>query len=222
MSKPLAFALALTLLLAGGLLHGLYAERWVESDELRQAVERVAAAPHKVGDWTGKDLEADPVEFERAGARGYWMRAYTNHRTGASVLVILMTGRAGKMAVHTPEVCYRGAGYDLLGAPAAYPVRTDLAEPLGTFWTARFGKKAGVATDLRLFWAWAGPETWTAADNPRWQFRGAPFLYKLYVSHDGAGPAGARLDADPGTDFLRQFLPELNGQLFSPSPKGVI
>lgn len=224
MTKVLAFGTALTLLLAGGLLHGLYAERWAESEELRQAAARLDAVPLRVGDWAGRPLEGDPVEFERAGARGYWVRSYTNPRTGAAMLAILMVGRAGKMAVHTPEVCYRGAGYDLATAPAAVPVRSDVGDPLGALWTARFVKQAGRSSDLRLFWGWTAGGPWQAAENPRRQFLGAPLLYKLYVSYDGAGAAEAAspgLDGDPGVDFLRQLLPALDARLFPTAAGGV-
>ena len=222
MRKSVALTIALAALLGSGVLHGLYAERWAESDALRDAVARVPDVPHRIGDWTGKDLETDPVEFERAGARGHWMRHYTHARTGQTMLVILMAGRAGKMAVHTPEVCYRGAGYELMGAPTATPVRSDLGEPFGNLWTARFAKQSGRSSDLRLLWGWSPGTAWEAADNPRWQFRGAPFLYKLYVSQETAGTsAGGAPDGDPGVEFLKEFLPVLNARLFPPSPGGV-
>ena len=59
---------------------------------------------------------------------------------------------------------------------------------------------------------------WQASANPRWEFGGAPFLYKLYVSHDAPGSATAAADAVQ--DFFRQFLPELQQTLVDKSAGG--
>ncbi len=208
MTRTHATVVALLLLLAGGLLHGLCAERWTPSPLLEEAVARVAQVPLEIGDWQGK-AESDDVEsFDMAGARGYWTRIYTHRRSGTRVLVILMCGRPGRMAVHTPEVCYRGAGYDMPDDATRQPLETG-----GAFWTAIFSKPADMNSGLRLFWAWSTDGTWEAPANPRWQFRGQPFLYKLYVAHDlagaDAGPAG-----DAGAEFLRPLLPALQQALF--------
>jgi hypothetical protein len=122
------------------------------------------------------------------------------------VLAILMCGRAGKMAVHTPDVCYRGAGYDVGGDASAFKLDG------GQFWTARFTKKAaGKSSSLRLYWAWNSRAAWEAPTSPRWHFRGESFLYKLYVSHEMTH--GTR-DADVTAEFLKEFVPQLNGTLF--------
>ena len=93
-------------LLASGLVCHLLAK---DSAALDDAAARIALVPKMIGDWHGHDEEPDDRSFEQAGAKGYWMRSYVNQRTKASVLAILMCGRPGKMSVHTPEVCYRGA-----------------------------------------------------------------------------------------------------------------
>src|SRR5207249_7919375 len=139
-----------------------------------QAVARMPRVPHTLGDWQARDLEPDDRAFEQAGARGYWMRSYIHGRDRHAVLVVLMCGRAGRMAVHTPDICYQGAGYDMYDTPAQRAIRDDLGENLGTFWTARFAKPGGVGTDLRLYWAWKGQGDWQAPANPRWEFRGEP------------------------------------------------
>ena len=45
MSRPLAVVFGLALLLAGGLAHGLYAERWQSSTDLEAAVATIAKVP---------------------------------------------------------------------------------------------------------------------------------------------------------------------------------
>lgn len=206
LTRWLAAGLALTLLVAAGSLHGLWAGRWHSSPELFEAAARVAQVPLHVGEWTGQALEGDAASFQQAGALGYWMRTYTDPRSQRSLLVILMCGRAARMAVHTPEICYRGAGYDMLDDPESRAFDAADAGMPDRFWTARFTKPIERGSGLRLYWAWSNGGVWQAAEHPRWEFRREPFLYKLYLSEtyvpgDGAGPIAPQ--------FLQEFLPTL-------------
>jgi hypothetical protein len=71
---------------------------------------------------------------------------------------------------------------------------------------------------LRIFWSWNAGGVWLAPEgDARWTFRGAPFLYKLYVAHEVAGPAGPP-DRDPCAALLTSLLPQLQETLF-PSHK---
>jgi Protein of unknown function (DUF3485) len=209
--RILAFFAALAMLLASGVLYHLLAK---DSDQLDPAAERVALVPMAIGDWQGHDQAVDRESFEQAGAKSYWMRSYVKSRTGESILVILMCGRAGKMSVHTPEVCYRGAGYELYDQPAACAIQSD-----ASFWSAQFTKKTPTPMHLRLYWAWNAHGVWEASTSPRWQFRGAPFLYKLYISRDNSRQPGVAPSADVAVQFMREFLPVLDETLFSPLPK---
>jgi hypothetical protein len=203
---------ALTLLVAAGTVHGLWSDRWRPSDALEAAAARLEQVPIDIGDWQGKDVESDAAAFAQAGARAYWTRAYTHRYSGGTVLAILMCGRSGRMAVHTPEICYRGAGYDLVGTPAPVVVRDEDEAEAGTLWSARFAKQAGTLSDLRLYWGWNGGGDWRAPANPRWEFRGRPYLYKLYVSQEITDPSEANATAD----FVRQLLPVLKEVLAEP------
>jgi hypothetical protein len=214
-SRNTAFLVALALLLASGVLYHVLAK---DSAQLDPAAERVALVPSVIGDWQGTDEAADRESFEQAGAKGYWMRAYVNARTKESVLVILMCGRPGKMSVHTPEVCYRGAGFDLHDEPTTCSLRTSAGAELGSFWTAQFTKKGDRPTSLRLYWAWNARGVWEASPSPRWQFRGEPFLYKLYVSHDMSRQQGVAPGADVTARFMREFVPVLERTLFEQAP----
>src|SRR5579864_1510783 len=125
MTRLLPWLTTMTLLLSVGLVHGLWSERWQSSEALATACARVGDVPLEIGDWQGKDVMVDTEAFAQAGARSYWARSYTHQHDGSTVLAILMCGRAGRMAVHMPEVCYRGAGYDLWEAPARTVIRDE-------------------------------------------------------------------------------------------------
>jgi Protein of unknown function (DUF3485) len=209
-SRNRAILAALAMLLLSGVLYAALAQ---DSAQLDAAAERVALVPTTVGDWRGTDQETEREAFEQAGAKGYWMREYVNSRSKETVLVILMCGRTGKMSVHTPEVCYRGAGFEMRDQPASCSIRGADAE-LGSFWTAQFTKKGDRPANLRLYWAWNAQGQWDASPAPRWQFRGSPFLYKLYVSHDMGRQQSVAPGADVTAQFMREFLPVVETTLF--------
>ena len=208
MTRLVTVAFALAVLMISGLVHGFWAGRWNPSMVLQEAAARVDNVPLEIGDWKAHAEDADPGAFFQAGALSYWARSYVNPRKNTTLYVILMCGRAGRMAVHTPEVCYRGAGYEIGREPETWPVQSAAGQELGTLWTARFSKGTA-GSDLRLYWGWNAGGLWQAPSNPRWQFGGEPFLYKLYLSHAATGNTLA------AQDFMGVFLPQLRKALLA-------
>jgi len=216
-----AFATSLAILLVTGWVHGQWSGRWQSEDSLLAAVARVEEVPMEIGDWKAEAEESDRSAFFQTGARGYWTRKYTHASSKHSLLVILMCGRAGRMSVHTPEVCYQGAGYKLAGMPEPWTVQWQASvadapgspeivhESSGSFWTAQFRKDAGFSGNLRLFWSWNNRGTWQALSSPRWETRGEKFLYKMYISHETVGS-----DTHLAQEFMQEFLPVLQKTLF--------
>jgi hypothetical protein len=216
MRRYLPILSGLALLLLGGLVHGVWTGRWGGSEALNAAAARVDSVPLAVGEWQGKSLAADAEAFAQAGARSYWVRQYANERTQGTVTALLMCGAWGKIAVHTPEICYQGAGYDMVSEPVRQRVDVQGGPP-AEFWTARFRKPGpGGATALRIFWGWGAGENWSAPDRPRWTFAGSPFLYKLYIVRDVTDDTAAD-ELARSLEFLPAFLPEVRKAL-SPSP----
>src|SRR4051812_26867673 len=107
--RPLPLIAAFLVLLASGLVHGFWTQRWQSSQALDAAVGRLYSVPLETARWKGTAVEVDPEPYQQARALGYWMRRYTKDGVSGSVTVILMCGRAGHMSVHTPDICYRGA-----------------------------------------------------------------------------------------------------------------
>ncbi len=209
MRRALPLLTGLALLGAAAVVHGVWTGRWQGTRALEEAAARVPAVPLAFGDWQGEDRPPDDEAFRAAGAKTYWVRTYRDRRTGEGVTALLMCGPAGRMGVHTPEICYGAAGFDAGGA-----VREEVGP--ARFWTARF-RKPGPAGDsaLRIHWGWSAGGPWRAPENPRWAFFGEPFLYKLYVVRDVSAddePA----DREASSRFLQALLPELRKTLLSP------
>lgn len=217
--RTAALAIAVLLLAGGGIVHGLYSDRWGTSETLNHAIARVPLVPLQVGDWMGEVHESSAEEFDQAGALAYWTRTY--RKEGKEILVILMAGRAGRMSIHTPEVCYRGAGYEIYGKPSQHVARGVENSELGNFWSANFLRSGPNASEQQLYWSWNAGSGWKAPTNPRWEFAGQPALYKLYVSQSvvGGSSANSLASAKVMADFLKQFVPAANAALLGKAEK---
>jgi hypothetical protein len=212
--RPWPLLAAFAALLVSGLVHGFWTQRWHTAEALDGAVQRLYAVPLKAGSWQATAIEVDPEPFKQARAVGYWMRRYTKDDSAEAVSVILMCGRAGHMAVHTPDICYRGAGYEMVGEPTKYRMP---GQGNFEFWTANFRQAKAAGADLEIYWTWRADDSWLAPTSPRLTFGGQPYLFKLYLVRERAGdaPQGAVM-----AQFLTHLMPELEGALFSPRTLG--
>lgn len=212
--RALPFATALVLVVAAGLAHGRLIQRWSRSHAVEAAAARLGRVPMILGDWQGQPQEMDREQLTMAEIVGYVVRHYEGRRK-APVTILLVCGRPGPISVHTPDICYAGAGYEAMGPPSqqSLPVGSE-GRPV-EFRHAVFRKRnAPVPTYLRILWSWSSAGTWEAPDNPRLRFAPRPYLYKLYVIREMT-TAEERLEDDPSLEFLRTLLPELERALFS-------
>jgi hypothetical protein len=199
------------LIVAFGVAEGVWTNRWSWLDGPEQASAKLARVPGTVGDWEGRDQELDARQIARAEISGYLMRKYTHKATGQAVQVLLVCGRPGPTSLHSPDICYAGAGYGQVG-PLVAQVVEGTGAPAG-FWMGRFDKLGPQPESLRIYWAWNATGAWSASTNPRWDFAHHRFLYKLYVVRP-LSRADEPLADDPTPEFMRVFLPEVQKCLF--------
>jgi hypothetical protein len=203
-------------LVAAGLVHGFWTDRWATSVDTTEAATLLDSIPLQIGDWEGEEIEVKPGQAG-PGVAGCVQRKYFNRARGVSVVVALVNGRPGPVSTHTPEVCYGASGYTVGDRRA---VRLDTKAASGQFWTADAVRvRATEETKLRLYWAWNGSEGWVASTDAREQFPRFrfPILHKLYVLRDISGPgdgAGREGEVEPCEAFLHAFLPQLERTLF--------
>jgi exosortase len=217
MPKFMLAVTAILILLSSGIVHGLWTNRWNISRDIELAVSRLDQVPMVIGDWQGRNQSVEPRELTAAGLDGLIMRNYQNSRTGKSATIVLVCGRPGPVSVHSPEVCYPGAGFVMAQTqPVQTPVDTDARRD--EFLQADFeNSEVFPPQRLRLYWSWNATGLWRAPENPRLAFASAPVLYKLYL----IGRTGEVLGASAnGTDleFLHEFLPEVDKTLFPAAP----
>ncbi|AMV27727.1 hypothetical protein VT84_25220 [Gemmata sp. SH-PL17] len=200
---------------AAGAVHGIQTDRWGTSPHLERAIERLPQVPPNVGDWNGTDVPLEANDMARAGIRGWAFRVYKNSQTREEVSVLLVCGRGGPISVHTPDVCYAGAGYRQLADAATQEMKWDDGTT-GTFRVARFGKPGIVPSQLEIYWTWSRDgHTWQAPNNPRLSLARAPALYKMYVIRQFV--AGSREEnVSSCHKFLQRAIPDFN-QALAPS-----
>jgi hypothetical protein len=222
MSRFVLFLLGLGILLGSEFFHGQWTNRWKLSGEPEASCARLPKQeePMIVGDWRGRPgaplQDEDLVLGEIAG---YFFQEFTNPR-GQRVYVLVVCGRPGPIAVHTPEVCLNGEGYAVQGEkqrleiPLAAPYK-----PVG-FWVGQFYRTdGGLRRDRRQFWSYGANGTWTADDNPRFNFARYPALYKIYIMRP-LPRKDDKLEDDPTLEFIKVFMPELQKRLFGTASEG--
>lgn len=207
-------ALAILAVLATGLVHGFWTERWLSRPGPIAAAARMESVSFVLDDWEGEPLDSAPRQTD--GISGWLYRRYVHRQNGQSVVVALFCGRAGPMSVHTPDVCYAGGGYEV-GRSIRHTVSAPGLGGPADFRTAQFFKTSSTdRSQLRIFWSWNATGTWSVPNRPRFAFAHQPFLYKLYVLRETA-EASESLDNEPCLDLMRHLLPELQRCLFPSS-----
>ena len=181
--------------------------------------------PRTVGDWHGEDISGFTADdMAHAGIQGWVHRGYRNPHTREQVSLLIVCGRGGPISVHTPDICYAGAGYEQLTNQK--PREIDLGNgQKATFWMARFGKPGVVPSQLEIYWAWSrNGRDWEVTANPRVSLARSAALYKMYVVRElpieVAGKPGfaddrsrsqtatKTEDASPCEAFLQRTLPD--------------
>lgn len=212
MLRTFSYLAALAVVIGAGAVSGLWTDRWSARDRLTLQVARLNQVPLTIGDWQGQALTLDPHMITRAEIAGYLMRRYENPR-GDVVTVLLVAGRPGPISVHTPEVCYGGAGYEPSAPKGKCLIDRD-ASGSEEFWLADFVKQATTAPEhLRILYGWTPDGSWSASEQPRLDFASVPALYKLYIVR-ATFAADEPVQDDPGAQFARQFLPVVRASVF--------
>jgi len=180
--------------------------------------------PREFGDWVGEDRAVDPEILEVAGADGYIDRTYTNQKTNEQVSIWFIVGHFRQVSRHTPNFCYRAAGFDQVEPVSVH--RFQVADlPTSEFRTAKFmANDSGRQLFQRVFWAWWKPEplkegqspddvnvVWTAPEEPRIGFGYCRALYKLYFT--AHSDAEERPEESVCLKFASEFLPIVHERL---------
>lgn len=217
----LPIAVAGVLLVVATVAEGIWSERWVSlpEDEMVGAfANRLKGVPTQIGEWTSTELEMDPLQQEIAGIRGYVSRTYTNRR-GDQVTVQLVCGARRHISVHTPDQCYRAAGYEQERETDPYTVKAG-STSADFNWTVfkKEDEEKGLER-LRIFWSWNYDGRWVAPKNARMSLVGQRALYKLYLISPESNARQSFSEAAL-IQFAQELIPAIDPVLFPPKPAG--
>jgi hypothetical protein len=207
-------AVAVGLMIAAGLIHGVATCRWNPSGELAGIGNRFDSISMTIDGWRGTVLETSARELLIAGASAHLSRRYTHINTGDTVSVVMLAGNPGQIASHAPDVCYPGAGY-ILDASHLMNIHYGSEGRSASFRIATARRPGPEQPNLMICWAWYSTDGWTSPDEPRWAFLGEPMLVKLSIVHETSGSPIAPEDI-PASRFLKLFLAEIDHRIFGP------
>jgi hypothetical protein len=222
MKAIVPLAVALVVVSIGTFLQGIYSERWgrSRSDQLAEFTARLSEVPMIVGDWVGDDEEVDEEQFARSNCDGHVSREYVNSRNGKKVSVYLVSGSGRHVTIHTPDWCYRGAGYEMDAQPNPYTIPVEGLETDPEFRTTTFTKHevAGAPDRLRIFWTFTDDGVWQGPSSPKPVFGARDAMFKAYFITKAPLRNEAPEDS-PTCDFVKEFMPVLNKVLFAATPE---
>jgi exosortase len=204
------------LVVGSAIVVGNWAGRWRDSEDLKLAVSRLDRVPMAIGDWIGRAEAVDPRVIRAAELDGCVVRRYEKARGGRTITALLVCGRPGPVSVHTPDVCYPGAGFEMARErPEMLPVPIDLPGARAEFARAEFERRVSLPPErIRIYWSWKSEGAWSVPYSPRLAFGSRPFLYKLYLIQ-GTSETDEPVDDAAFMDFLRRLLPALDKALGS-------
>lgn len=180
------FLVALCLLLAGGVVHGMWTHRWSDAAATHSGEDFLARVDAPVGDWQpGATINVPEKEIPKGAVVS--CRQFVNEKTKKRVVVSITSGAPGIVAAHTPDVCFLGSGYKLKAPPSKQTLPLSGGGSV-SFYLADFEKTSATGTEtVRCRWAWTADGAWQAPDYPRLFFAKSqvnlPVLYKLYIVH---------------------------------------
>lgn len=211
-------ATALVVLIVGTGIHGSLTDRWgmVRSEQLSEFTQRLVEVPASFGPWEGTDADVDPRQLDRAQVTGHVSRIYRHRDTGEEVSLFLVCGTSRHITLHTPDLCYQGAGFSMEEEPGSYSLDLEFAEPV-EFATTRFLKEESTGVEqLRIFWSFSDDGQWL---GPRWartSLAGKDALYKIYLIAPITGRDNYEPQDSPCVAFAKLAMPQLQNILFAP------
>jgi hypothetical protein len=210
---------AIAILGVSGLVHGMWTHRWTTLS-VTGGMNLLEPLSGDVGDWQADEIiNIDPAEIP-AKAECH-SRRFMPLKTGRPVVVSVTSGTPDVVAVHTPDVCYLGAGYKLKGDVTRQSIAYGEGKT-ATFWVGDFIKTTALASEtVRVRWSWTIDGDWQAPNYPRlvygMSFARAPNLYKLYIVQPLSEDEDLSRE-DPYRKFVGDLIPHLNRQLQHAAP----
>jgi len=214
----LGVVVVVVLTLVSGAIHGRMSNRWGPSPDMLAAAKRLESLPTQLGPWhVASEGEMSDYVVNMLECTGYLVRVYEHQETFERVTMTLLVGPSGPMSVHTPDICLPSRDF----APDGGRERVAIAAGDGRsfeVWRQAFRANDLQASRQRVYYGWGPDGSWSAPNDPRFEFAREPFLYKVQVSAALAPDSEAATETpDAGERFLQAFAPVAAKWLAPPS-----
>ncbi|QGJ72178.1 Hypothetical protein PBC10988_38950 [Planctomycetales bacterium 10988] len=216
------FSMIAALTATSGWVHGELDSRWGDSQSLAKAASSFEQLPQEAGPWKLETVEPlDEKITDMLECAGSFQAAYQNQMTGEVVKVALLLGPPGPISVHTPEICYSSQSYRLLTERKAVELSFTEEETPQSCWRLKLQSKQVSGESLSVCYAWNGGDGWKASEQPRFEFAGSSYLFKLQLAAQVAFQTELE-ENDPCETFLKDFLPVLENHLVIPQEESSV
>ncbi len=192
--------------------------RWGNfTKRMQEAGKSLQTIPREFGEWeaSGEDEKIGQAAADQLELSNYVIRRYKNKHSDENVAMIMMVGPSGRLAIHTPQVCFGGRNYKIDSGPTpiVFPYQTkDGLEEKDTFSKIVF-KNLSINGGAKIFYyAMSAGGPWLPIKaNARAEFQKYRFMYKIQL--EAFVPEDATKNDDCLERFLRDFLPHVRGTL---------
>lgn len=204
---PLYVMLTAICLLASGIAHGLWMQRWEQSTEVPHTIV-LSRVPQQIGEWESTEL----APLDHPSAIETLHRQYTNRITNRSISIMLTVGDPATILDHPITRLYSGHAYRAVNDPTPLNIRVtheSLKERvLHAFLTADLYEPSSLKTEqLITVWGWTRTGVWESPVKPLDQYEQERVAYRLYVTQ--AWDFAAQSRPNDIEDFLTVATPVL-------------
>lgn len=171
--------------------------------------------PTALGTWTAvpnSDTQLDPEIARLAGSSDHVIRSYKSAMTGDEASVLVLYGSADSVFGHTPEVCYRAAGYQPVG-PAVDREYSSPDSPTPIRFRGMYVSKPGVGMMdySEVVWSFWHAGSWWPNISTRWKyFRSAPGMFKVQIQRVATGISTEEFSCE---SLLKEIVQDINARL---------
>jgi Protein of unknown function (DUF3485) len=173
--------------------------------------------PRNLGDWYAAeagDEQLDPEISRLAGSNDHIIRTYQNESKSETASILVLYGLAESVFGHTPDVCYRAAGYkpetmSFSGTTSEF-TEPGSAKPV-RYRVDYFSKEVGgVKQKHEVFYTFLHAGEWQPEVASRWKmFRYHPGMFKIQIERQFTGSP----DSSPSLTLLKELVEVIDGRV---------
>ena len=201
------------------ILAGSGGTRLWQEHRLARTLERGRVSPFPLAElplildaWKGRDAEMDPRIVRGSGSTDIVTRRYVNQKTGVSLDVVILYGPTSDMFIHTPELCYPAAGFEVLPGTVerSIPVEGTGSVP---FRSLAFTKgEGGLADTQEVYYSLWYDGRWTTQSTSPKASQRIPGMYKVQLSRRISSRERRDLD-NPCEPFLASLVGQIEARM---------